>query len=183
MAPKKRPTKSQLLAAFGLLLLLALFVAAPRAHAHEEFTPGGKTVGIGVQVGSPTALTALFVLGPDFAADVGVGGIIGWGPSLSLHGDLIWDPYAIIENESLTLSPTLGAGAFVALAPQRFAPILQGIEYTRSPLWTGVRTPMGALLSFHQTPVGFSAELAPTLFVYPQVAFDVGASLGVRFYL
>lgn len=178
-----RPKKKTVVALFGFLLLLALYAAAPRAHAQEEFTPGGKRIGVGVQVGAPTALTALFVLSPEVAADVGVGGIMGWGPSLSVHGDVVWHPYLLVDNERLTLSPTLGGGAFVMLAPARFLPLLPGLAYTTSPVWTGMRAPMGALLSLHETPVSFSAELAPSLFVYPQVAFDVGASLGVRFYL
>ena len=178
-----RPTKKQTLAVLAFLFLLAIVASAPKARAQDAFTPAGKRLGVGAQVGSPTALTLEAVVAPELAVDVGLGGLVGWGPSLSVHGDLMWSPMSLYDDEHMTISPMLGGGAFVALAPTRFAPLLAGIDYADSYLWTGARLPLGAMLALHGLPIGIYAHAVPTAFVYPQLAFDLGGTLGLRFYL
>lgn len=179
-----RPSKKQLLASIAFLFVLAMFLSAPRARAQDVFTPSGKRFGVGAQVGAPTALSAEWVFAPELALDVGVGGLIGWGPSIAVFTDVMWSPMSFYDSAHVTISPALGGGAFVAAAPQRFAPLFPLWDYADPAfVWTGLRAPMGALVALHGVPVGFYAQLVPSAFVYPHVAFDVGAQLGMRFYL
>src|SRR5688572_17882678 len=97
-----RPSKKQILASIAFLFLLALFLAAPRARAQDAFTPSGKRFGVGAQVGAPTALTAEWVFAPELALDVGIGGLIGWGPSLSVHSDVLWSPLSFYDSAHVT---------------------------------------------------------------------------------
>lgn len=178
--------KKQIVASLAFLFLLALFFSTRQARAQEvaaEFTPSGKRLGFGAQVGSPTALTLEAVIAPELSVDAGLGGLVGWGPSLSVHGDVLWSPIALYDDEHFTLSPQLGVGTFAALAPQRFAPLFPGIDYADARTWTGLRAPLGMIVALHAVPIGVYAQAVPTAFVYPHLAFDVGLSLGLRFYV
>jgi Protein of unknown function (DUF3996) len=167
----------------------ALPIALEAGRESLGATPGGRTFGLGLQIGAPTALTIKFMTGGSAGVVVGIGAGFGYydrfGVGLSIHADYLFDVAQLVKNDTLALTAFIGPGLWLALGNGGYG--FGGFGYTYAPAWAyfglGVRMPIGLSLAFQAAPIEVYAELDPAIFVFPGVTFGLGASLGFRFYL
>lgn len=177
-----------------LALGLSLGLAAP-ASAGPGVSPGGRTLGVGFQVGAPTAITLKTMGGPGFGVQGGIGGGAPWllGPTLSLHLDGVWHPVMLLDDPDFGLSPYFGIGGQVGLAPFELVPnpyfskkhTVFGYPYypyTNLGLSAAVRAPIGLSFVLHQVPLEFYGSLVPSLLFFPAIGGGLGGNLGMRFW-
>ena len=146
---------------------------------------GGGKLGIGLQVGSPTALTFKFNMSPvnDLVLGVGLGYNYGkFGFGLSLHGDYLFSLAKLVDNSTLSLVAYAGPGLWVLINSGYGFPIGSPYVYGFDLLAIGVRVPLGLNLTFAAAPIEIYLELDPALFVFPGPGFYPGASLGFRWF-
>jgi hypothetical protein len=151
--------------------------------------PQGRTFGIGLQLGAPTAVTIKFLLGANQGVVVGLGAGFGWyggfGPGLSLHADYLFDVAQLVKNDTLALSFYIGPGLWLALFRSGYGFGVGYYYYGQGPglFGLGVRMPIGISMAFSAAPIELYLEADPALFVFPGVDFGLGGSIGFRFYL
>lgn len=157
--------------------------------AGSASTPQGRTFGLGLQLGYPTAVTIKYMLKPDQGIVAGLGGFTGfsyWTPSLSLHADYVWHPHQLTATDVFALTWYFGGGANLFVLPYayRARPFIPGFAYWYYPtsIWLAARMPFGANIAFQQVPFEFYFELVPMLMLFPALTFGMGADLGFRFY-
>lgn len=163
------------------LLLVVALLAAPAASA--SISPQGKTFGLGLQLGAPTAVTGKYMVTPDQGVVVGVGAGIGWDFSLSVHADYLWHPSVLVDVSPATFSWYVGGGAWLSLS-QPGAPgfYYAYYYYPFSPVAVGVRVPIGIDMSMNALPFQLYLEGVPTVAVFPRLGFGIGVSIGARFW-
>jgi hypothetical protein len=154
----------------------------------DSASPMGRRLGVGLEVGWPTAVTAKLMLRPQHAVRVSLGAFSGLAltePSLSLTADWLYHPSTLAKNPAWTLSTHVGAGASVVVLPivgKRTT--IPALLYHRAPtqLWAGVRVPVGVDLAFRDIPVDIVLDVVPTILAYPGLGVGVGASIGARWW-
>lgn len=149
--------------------------------------PMGKTFGVGLQVGAPTAVTGKFMLTPESGLVVGLGAGYGFffDPALSVHVDYLYHPSVLFENEGVKLSWFVGGGGWIGLFQGRrgYNFVVPGYAYYYgSPLYLAVRVPIGIDLALQSIPLEFYLEGVPALGVFPAITFGIGVAAGARFY-
>jgi hypothetical protein len=180
--------------------LSAASVAAPlpvldlvRAQVSHASSSGARNlppqltgVGLGLQVGSPTAITLKFGGLQQNGFVVGVGSAVAYdgffAPNLSVHVDYLFHVATLVRNADVAVTAYVGPGLWFALGAWGY-----GFGGSRSflvpfPLGVGVRVPLGLSMAFNAAPVEVYLELDPALFVFPPANFGVGASLGFRYH-
>lgn len=150
-------------------------------------TPMGKQIGIGIQVGAPTALTAKIMLAPDQGIVAGLGAGYGFffAPTLSLHVDYVWHPMILTQSDAFALSWYVGGGAWLGLWDGNRRGYVVAPFYTYvfvSPIALALRVPIGVSLAMKSIPLEFYGEAAPALGIFPGITFGLGFTLGARFY-
>jgi hypothetical protein len=147
----------------------------------------GKAIGVGLQVGTPTALTLKFPGSgnADIVLGIGVGvGYVDFGRAfgLSLHGDYLFTLASLVNNGTIDLSAYIGPGLWLTFFDRGYGYFgnyyYAGINY----VGLGVRVPLGLNLSFATAPIEIYLELDPAIFVFPGVGGFLGASLGFRWF-
>lgn len=149
-------------------------------------SPMGKQLGIGLQVGAPTALTGKIMLAPDQGLVLGIGAGYGFffDPALSIHLDYLYHPSILTSQSAFTLSWFIGGGVWLGLwegGRRRF--LVPGYQYNyATPLLLAVRVPIGLNLAFNELPIELYLEGVPALGIFPAVTFGIGLAAGARFY-
>ncbi|MDP2345935.1 MAG: hypothetical protein Q8O67_33655 [Deltaproteobacteria bacterium] len=152
----------------------------------DAASPAGKRVGIGVQVGYPTAVSAKLMLRPEHAVDVVVGAFSGLAltePSFTSHVDYLWHPSTVAVAPAFSLHTHVGAGGAVVVLP---APgkktTLPAANWYRGPtqVWTSARFPIGLDLALTDAPVDVVFEIAPNVLLFPGLGVGCDLSLGAR---
>jgi hypothetical protein len=151
--------------------------------ARESWTPDGRNVGLGVQLGFPTALTLEFATSSYTSVVLGLGafGYRFFTPAISIYGDHLWHLGGLGSARSINLSWYVGVGAWVTV-------YRDGYQYTGygyggdSNLALAARVPIGLDLALGEVPLMFYAELVPALLVYPAIDVGLGASIGARIF-
>jgi hypothetical protein len=170
---------------FLILTTLSLgFLAGARPVSATE-VGHGRDLGLGVAFGSPTSLVAKYFVGGGNAFDFGLGfWSYGWRCSgrddrrfcnderafdlLSLNADYLWQE-PIVGGTGANLDWHIGAGGRVWIGDGDFA--------------AAVRMPLGVDLTFRKPSfLEVFLEIAPALYVVPNLDLDIEAFLGVRFY-
>jgi len=154
----------------------------------DSASPRGKRLGVGLELGWPTAATAKLMLRPDQAVRASVGafsGLVLSEPSFSLSVDWLYHPFTIARAPGWTLHTHVGVGAALVVLPapgQRTT--IPSALYHRSPtqLWTGLRAPLGVDLAFNDVPVDVVFDVVPTMLTFPGIGVGFGASLGARWW-
>ena len=150
----------------------------------NRWTPEGRTVGIGVQLGFPSAITVEGVLSESTSLVAGLGafGYRFFNPALSFYLDHLWHPGILAHPDgSLVLSWYIGLGGWASVYENgnRF----DGYSYGgTSNLGLALRVPLGLDLALGRVPLTLYAELVPALLVWPNVDLGLGASLGLRLF-
>lgn len=173
-----------------ILLLLAVAGLARPAHATE--VGNGRNIGLGFQLGDPTALIGKAYVGGENAFDFGLG-FWGYGrhrgcydakngnyywcaggyDAWSIHADYLWQ-YPIVQNQ-VKLDWHIGPGARIFFVEDNGP--------NNNDVWLAARMPVGLDLTFNRP--GFLEvffELAPALYIVPGPNLDIEGALGVRFY-
>lgn len=145
-------------------------------------------VGVGLQVGTPTALTFKFGAGGGANIVLGVGlgfrfDTFGRAFGLSLHGDYLFTLATLVRNGTLSLDAYVGPGLWVTLFDRGYG-YFGGYYYYGGPdfLGIGVRMPLGVSMRFRTAPLEVYLELDPAIFVFPGIDGFIGASLGFRWF-
>lgn len=152
----------------------------------ESASPRGKRIGVGVQVGYPTAVTAKLMLRPEHAVDVAIGAFSALSltePAMVAHADYLWHPLTLVRAPAFLLHSHVGAGGGIALlpVPGKKTTIPSALWY-RGPtqLWTAARFPVGVDLALADVPVDIVLEAAPTVLLFPGLGIGCDVSLGGR---
>ena len=149
--------------------------------ARESWTPEGKSVGLGVQLGFPTAVTLELVVSSYTSVVLGLGafGYRFFTPAVSFYGDHLWHRGGLGDAGIIELSRYAGLGAWATLYRDGY--VYGGNNYGGdSNLALAVRVPVGLDLALGRVPLMFYAELVPAVLVYPAVDVGLGASVGAR---
>lgn len=141
----------------------------------------GRDFGIGVAIGSPTSIVGKVFVGGGNAIDFGFGfWTYGWGCNdrgycdrrsldvVTINADYLWQD-GIVAGSKANLDWHIGAGGRV-WASSGDASI-------------AARMPVGLDLTFRKPSfLEVFVEIAPAVYVVPDLDVDVEAFLGVRFY-
>lgn len=157
------------------------------AGAPKSLPPAVSGIGIGVQVGSPTALTIKFGGPQENGFVLGVGAGFGYArafnSSLSIHGDYLMHLATLANTGQVSLTFYAGIGVWLTLFGDGYGYFNSRYYYSSAPYFgVGVRVPLGLSLAIAQAPIEIYLEADPALFVFPGIDFGIGASLGFRFH-
>ncbi|MEA3311662.1 MAG: hypothetical protein U9Q76_05535 [candidate division WOR-3 bacterium] len=146
----------------GLLLIALAGAAQAGRSSHGD-------VGIGLQLGEPTGITAKFWLDRTSAIDA----TVGW--------NLISDRFTLqagylyhfpLDVPTGSLAAYVGAGGLIGA---------KGDGHPEDgDIFLAGRIPLG--LEYIYSPVSFYAELDPLVTLLPKTGFDFGGGIGFRFY-
>jgi hypothetical protein len=139
---------------------MALF--APMADAQEG------NFGLGLIIGDPTGVTGKHHLGGNpLYLDWAVGFPVLAGRGLHAHVDFLWQP-RLTRVGSADLDLYFGVGPKIYLDDNN--------------LWLAARAPLGIDFVFRQVPLDVFIEVAASLYVVQDVAFDLDAAAGIRYW-
>jgi hypothetical protein len=149
--------------------------------------PQGKTFGVGVQLGWPTAFTGKYFLTPDQGLAFGLGVLsphrYGSGAA-SLHVDYLWHPHTLARSPAFDLSWYVGGGLGINVFQFREFPDY-GIAWTgrREQFFLAARVPVGFSSAITALPFEVYGELVPSVLVYPAFSVGLGAAFGFRYFV
>ncbi len=160
-----------------VVVFAAAFAAVPAAAATS---PMGRDFGLGLRLGAPTGIDLKFMTSADSGLIVGVGGLLFFDRSLSLHVDHVWHAHL---TEDFTAYAGIGGWGAVS-ADVKGPPFgYRGPVYVAAvPVAAGVRVPLGLNYAFQSFPLELYGEIAPSAEVFPGIGFFSSASLGARLY-
>jgi hypothetical protein len=161
-------------------------VLIPEAIAAAPATTGG--FGLGLQAGSPSALTLKFAGAHESGFALGVGAGFGYGStfrtSLWLQADYLIHLATLIDSDGVDLAVYGGPGVFASIFGANY-----GFGYAGNPWYdnvdyigVGVRLPVGLSLAFDKFPLELYAQFDPAIGVFPAVGFGLGGAVGFRVY-
>jgi hypothetical protein len=172
---------------FTVLLLTAMAGSSGMARATEVGT--SRTFGLGVQLFEPTALIGKLFLDRNSALDFGMG-FWGYGRCygpggpyacyngnqyFSVHFDYLYEEP--IVDTTVRLDWHVGAGGRMAFGGYYY------YNNERRDVALFARVPVGLDLSFRRPRwLETYLEIAPGLWIFPPLAFDIDVGLGVRAY-
>ncbi|HEY1098076.1 MAG TPA: hypothetical protein VGF99_04070 [Myxococcota bacterium] len=177
-------------ASAGMPFVLAL--PAQNGGGARNLPPQLNGIGLGLQVGAPTAITIKFAGLQANGFVVGVGAGFAYGrryygynagfASLSIHADYLWHLATLVSNGDVALTFYAGVGLWLSLFGNGYGYGLVNPYYGNSYFGVGVRVPLGLSLGFSGAPVEVYLEADPAIFVFPGIDFGIGASLGFRWH-
>lgn len=156
--------------------------------SNEPLIQPGSGFGIGLQVGTPTALTVKFpASGANIVLGLGIGyngGFRNYGfAGLSLHGDYLLTVAPLVATGDVSVEAYLGPGLWVTLFQGGYGYFSRVGYYSREANFgLGVRFPLGVSAKFATAPVEIYLELVPAIFVFPGIDGFLGAALGFRWF-
>lgn len=152
----------------------------------RNLPPQLSGVGLGLQVGSPTALTIKFGGVQETGFVLGIGAGFGYGrafaTSLSIHVDYLIHIATLVRQEQFALTAYVGPGLWLSMFGDGFGFGVYRPYFFNSFIGVGARVPLGLSLGFNNAPIEVYLELDPAVFVFPGLDFGVGASLGFRWH-
>jgi hypothetical protein len=178
-------------------LAVSLIVVCAAAEARATEVGSSRTFGLGVGLGTATSLVGKYYLDSQSALDFGVSfwrwsrgcwhdrrGVryCNYGDSyrnggFGLHGDYLWQENIVRRKAKLDWHIGVG-GRF-----WRWDDDYYYYDYEDHHTALAARMPIGLDLTFVRPSfLEVYLEAAPSLFVYPEVDFDIEAFIGVRFY-
>ncbi len=187
------------------LLFIAIALSTSQARANDDVmfvpadllapfavpsaSPQGKRLGVGLELGWPTAVTAKYLLRPEHAVRASVGAFSGLAltePSASLNVDYLFHPFVLGRGAGFTIHTHVGAGVSAVILPTPGKrTTVPALLYYRAPtnLWTAVRVPVGIDLSLDAVPVDITIDVIPNILTFPGFGVGAGATVGARWWL
>ncbi|MFH1811186.1 MAG: hypothetical protein ABIJ09_20780 [Pseudomonadota bacterium] len=167
--------------------------SAPKAKSRKSggaalsSTPWGKTFGVGLQLGAPSAITAKLKLENNTAVIFGVGGGWSWGlgSGLEVSVGYVVHPSLLGSYEALNLSWYVGGALDVVVLTHQYynrGIVIPVYTYSGSPLGLGGHVPIGLDFQFRALPLSLYLEATPGLDLFPVVGPRLGLALGARFF-
>jgi hypothetical protein len=152
----------------------------------DSASPGGRRLGLGLELGWPSGATATVMLRPAHGLRVGVGAFTGLSyaePALALRAEWLWHPFRASRSSAFDLHTHVGAGLGVVVLPlpdQRTS--LPVAAWYRGPtqMWNAVRVPLGIDLALHDAPVDITLDVVPLVLVFPGAGLGLDVALGTR---
>lgn len=164
----------------ALAAFVVVVAAAFAVPAAAETSPMGRDFGLGLRLGAPTGLDLKLMTGADSGLVVGVGGLLFFDRSLSLHVDHVWHAH-LTEN----FTAYAGVGGWGSVSGDVKGPPFgyRGPVYVQAvPVNAGVRVPLGLNYAFQPIPVEVYGEIAPSAELFPGIGLFSSGSLGARLY-
>lgn len=165
----------------AIICLGVLIGSGGIASAQAEQGAEKGVFGIGIIVGEPTGVSAKLYLGGDsnMAVDAAAGSaVVGGG--LQAHGDVLWHPWILTDEDAFVL-PAYGGVGLRLLDADR--------GRTASDFHVGLRVVAGILFDFKSVPLDAFVEVAGVLdWVFSDdddeagIGFDLNGGAGVRYY-
>lgn len=128
----------------------------------------GKGLGLGVIVGEPTGVSAKLWTANGQAFDAAAAWSFIDDSAFYVHVNYLFHFADLISVKKGELPFYAGIGGKVKFV---------------DPVVLGIRFPFGLEYFFAKVPLGIFLEIAPCLVLYPGSDFDIGAGLGVRYYI
>lgn len=167
---------------------MSLFDLGPAATNGPPPAAGLSGIGLGLQLGFPTAITLKIGAAQRDGLVFGLGagfGYNGFAPWFSLTGEYQLHLVTLVSNPSLSLTFYFSPGLWLALSPYGNAGYFGFYNrpyFNNFPLALGVRASFGLSMLFTAAPIELYLELTPAIFVFPGFDPGVGWSLGFRYY-
>lgn len=161
---------------------------AAQAGGGDPGPPMLSGVGVGLQLGFPSAITVKFGAAQRNGFVVGLGfgfnyssAFGGW---LSLHGEYQIHLATLVRNGTLGLTFYFAPGLWLAAFGNGRYGFYDGYIYGPNyiPFGLAVRGTLGLSMTFTQAPVELYLELTPAIFVFPGLYPAGGPSLGLRWF-
>lgn len=149
-------------------------------------TPWGKTFGVGLQLGAPTALTGKLRLEYNSALIFSLGGGWSWWRNFGfeLSVGYVIHPSTLASYEPLDLNWYVGGALDVAFYGSRYvrpgSPVFYYGYY--SPVGIGGHIPVGLDFQLRAIPLSIYLELTPGIEIFPFIGPRLGGALGARFF-
>lgn len=149
---------------------------------------GLSGIGLGLQLGFPTALTLKLGAPQRDGLVFGLGAGFGYGGFawFSITGEYQLHLVTLVSNPTLSLTGYFSPGLWLALSSYnngRYFGFYNGNAYAVGiPIGLGVRGTFGLSMLFQAAPVELYLELTPAIFVFPGFDPGLGWSLGFRYY-
>ena len=141
-----------------LIALVCLLAAAP-VRAQKA-----GSMGLGVALGAPTAITGKLWLDGTKAVDAG----LGWDDRVTVYGDYLWHGWNVLPQPPKGRMPVyLGLGA-------------QLRAYNDAEF--GIRTVLGLAYWLPNDPIEVFVEAVPVFFLTRNPGVGMDASIGLRYY-
>lgn len=137
------PARAALFLACAAVVIAA---AARPARAEEK-----GVLGVGLIVGEPTGVCGKYYLGNDTAIDAAAGAAF-LGRGVQVHGDFLWHPWLLDNQESFALPVYIGVGMRILNH--------DGSGDDEDHVRIGVRVPVGIVFDFKKIPLDVFAEVA-----------------------
>lgn len=163
----------------GLFVLLASFLAfTPDAAAQDIGTE--RTIGLGVQLGSPTGLTGKYYFaGPEHAVVAGLAAeFIGFADDrLTGYLAYLYHPVTIASGAFASVPLYVGVG------PQIWSADLgDDVSDFDDDAAFGLRIPVGLDVNMNNLPIQISGGVAALLPVVPDITLGIDISVAARYY-
>ena len=149
-----------------ILIITAMFMglaATSQVAAQQQID---RQLGAGIIVGEPTGISLKYWNNINNAFDAGVSWSIT-NEYLHLHADYLMHKYDLFDITKGSLPLYYGVGGRILFADD---PDI------------GARIPVGLNYLMEDDPIGFFVEVVPTLDLLPDVEFEMGGGIGVRYY-
>ncbi len=150
-------------------------------------TPWGKSFGIGLQLGAPSAITGKLKLEHNTAVIFGLGGGWSWGlgSGLELSLGYVVHPSLIGSYDAVNLSWYVGGAIDVSVLSHYNSSnvaVLRIYPYNTAPIGLAGHIPLGLDFQFRALPLSLYVELTPGIDLFPVVGPRLGLALGARFF-
>lgn len=164
-----------------LFFILAALTISSVSQA-QSATP--RDFGIGLAIGSPTALTGKIWLTNTTAMDFGLA--YSSRDYLLIYGDYLLHDTGLFQSNKFTDRLTtyfgFGLGIYSWDRNYYYGNRPAGWRSKESDLGVYIRVPIGAEWRPVDLPIGVFAELVPGLSVVPSIDVIINAAIGIRYY-
>ena len=159
------------------MILQALLASANATEIGES-----RAFGLGLQLGSPSALTGKIYLGGrtnalDFALGAYTYGYAYYADSIFAQVSYHWHVVELTSGGGVAIPFRVGVGGFLGTFRYGW---YRGVY--ASDLVVGVRVPIGLDFDLETAPVQFYVEIAPEVTILPPLAVGGDGGIGVRYY-
>ena len=166
------------------LMLACLVLSQAPANARANQGGGNPGFGLGILLGSPTAITGKYFTAREQAWDAGLA--FDLGDSFTIYGDYLRHfPAALSgrpERFLRELSPYVGIGVLFHDSDDPYVHKHHHVHSNERSTNVAVRIPLGIEWLPARFPLGVFLELVPAIFIVPRTDADFQGGLGARYY-